>query len=453
MGRSWPNFAHDECTFGVTRSTGQEKRALMLQGLFIDSLNVKESSHIDLYLEQQKKRVLSCWTCKTCDFLLKSADPNSSEQYHFLDYSGTHEAAQDLEVFRKAVNIDKLSLLAVSYGTQIFATYATVFPESVDKIVLDSGMSPMPDFLSTAKDYARSINIRLEYLAFSCDTKNMRTPGSCPVPNMANCFQKVTSFLTQQLSSGALLPYENALANHLLFMTHDTDKNWSFLSQLCSAGEKQDLNMLRNATNLYGNSLNQDENKDVSVCESCPTSPSNVYGNEDYSVIMGNSIVPTANVPETLTLGQSLAGGCLSKDSFKQQVEIIDLLYPGLGTHLPARQFLYVYAMGYYWPEPHPTAPAGDVTIKGIVSGQLYDSSTPYSWTQEIKQAFPSMTLLTSQWIEHGLNQHDSSTPEINPNNNSCLNHIENYLLTGEIDISDGTVCRSGFHKLNIQQQ
>jgi hypothetical protein len=48
-----------------------------------------------------------------------------------------------------------------------------------------------------------------------------------------------------------------------------------------------------------------------------------------------------------------------------------------------------VYAMGFYWPKPHPIPPAGHPMVKGIISGQLlYDSHTPYEWTQEMKMAF-----------------------------------------------------------------
>jgi hypothetical protein len=104
---------------------------------------------------------------------------------------------------------------------------------------------------------------------------------------------------------------------------------------------------------------------------------------------------------------------------------------------LAAQSFMYWYSFGFYWPKGVPLAPRGNPFQEGIVSGMLYDSATPYVWTQQIRAAFKSTKLLTSQSFKHGLAD-DSVNPE-------CQRHIIRYFETGEVGIVDGTVCGEPF--------
>ncbi|MCZ4579504.1 MULTISPECIES: alpha/beta fold hydrolase [Gordonia] len=54
----------------------------------------------------------------------------------------TENTARDIEVVRRRLGETKISLYGVSYGTLLFATYATLFPQRVDRMVLDSGFDP-----------------------------------------------------------------------------------------------------------------------------------------------------------------------------------------------------------------------------------------------------------------------------------------------------------------------
>lgn len=67
----------------------------------------------------------------------------------------------------------------------------------------------------------------------------------------------------------------------------------------------------------------------------------------------------------------------------------------------------------------------------GIIVGMLYDSNTPYVWTQEMRTNFKYTSLLTSQSIFHGLAVND---PE-------CQRHVQAYLRDGYVSFSDGQVC------------
>lgn len=114
LGRSWPSFMHDECTFGRDDD-----------GDFIDPpKNPSDSALIKTFLQMYKERVFSCWACDACDFQLNATQKDGSvKTYHFLEYAGTKELAEDLYRFREAIKAEKLSLYGVSYGTQVMSTF------------------------------------------------------------------------------------------------------------------------------------------------------------------------------------------------------------------------------------------------------------------------------------------------------------------------------------------
>lgn len=66
-------------------------------------------------------------------------------QGHRLDHYTTPDNARDLDVLRAALGANKLNLLGVSYGSYLGAAYATLFPDHVGRLVLDSVVDPRRD--------------------------------------------------------------------------------------------------------------------------------------------------------------------------------------------------------------------------------------------------------------------------------------------------------------------
>src|SRR5699024_10758541 len=54
----------------------------------------------------------------------------------------TENTARDWERVRQALGVEQISIHGLSYGTLLGSTYATLFPEHTDKMVLDSGVHP-----------------------------------------------------------------------------------------------------------------------------------------------------------------------------------------------------------------------------------------------------------------------------------------------------------------------
>lgn len=68
------------------------------------------------------------------------ADRCSAKAGPILEHVSTADTARDLEVLRRAVGDAKLTYHGISYGTQLGATYANLFPNRIRAMVLDGTM-------------------------------------------------------------------------------------------------------------------------------------------------------------------------------------------------------------------------------------------------------------------------------------------------------------------------
>ncbi|MGD9998812.1 MAG: alpha/beta fold hydrolase [Ilumatobacteraceae bacterium] len=62
-----------------------------------------------------------------------------------LRHYSTEQTARDIDDLRIALGDDQISLLGISYGTYLFGMYATLFPDHVRAMVLDSAYEPTGD--------------------------------------------------------------------------------------------------------------------------------------------------------------------------------------------------------------------------------------------------------------------------------------------------------------------
>ncbi len=62
-----------------------------------------------------------------------------------LRFYSTENTAHDMEAIRVALGLDEISFLGISYGTYLGAVYATMFPDRVQAMVLDSAYEPNGD--------------------------------------------------------------------------------------------------------------------------------------------------------------------------------------------------------------------------------------------------------------------------------------------------------------------
>ncbi|WP_067183241.1 alpha/beta hydrolase [Microtetraspora niveoalba] len=84
------------------------------------------------------------------------ADACGNRWAWFLPHLTTENSARDMDAIRSALGEDRISYLGYSYGTYLGAVYATLFPQRVRRLVLDSVVDPAGVWYDAniAQDYA-----------------------------------------------------------------------------------------------------------------------------------------------------------------------------------------------------------------------------------------------------------------------------------------------------------
>jgi len=233
MGRSSPTFFVKECTF-----TPYEEEAGFV-GVDIDN---EES--IRSFARLSKACNLGCWNYPSFKVPVDEED-DTSKTYHFLEYSGTRQLAEDIERVRILFGDQKLSVHGVSYGTRVFGTYTTIFPDNVRLMVLDGSVIPNYDILQFSEDAARSTNQRIDYFIASCEMGNK----NCGVKDMRVCVNNLNNVLrdNQDMIQDK---YEDEFGNYLPIyklmqkIIQGMFGHYELAPGICSAAKENDFGQL-----------------------------------------------------------------------------------------------------------------------------------------------------------------------------------------------------------------
>src|SRR5690606_23966786 len=93
-----------------------------------------------------------------------------------LGHVDTISVARDLDVLRAVLGDEALTYLGFSYGTELGATYAALFPERVGRLVLDGALDPTLDTGEVAAGQAAGFQKALRAYVADC-----QAGGSCPL--------------------------------------------------------------------------------------------------------------------------------------------------------------------------------------------------------------------------------------------------------------------------------
>jgi len=92
-----------------------------------------------------------------------------------LPFVSTADSARDMEQIRRALGEDSISYFGFSYGSELGATYATLFPKSVRAMVIDGATDPNATFEERDRQQVVAIERSLDKLLGQCSAD-----AACP---------------------------------------------------------------------------------------------------------------------------------------------------------------------------------------------------------------------------------------------------------------------------------
>lgn len=321
---------------------------------------------------------------------------NGGELVHHV---GTVNVARDLDIVRSVVGDERFNYLGLSYGTNLGAVYAELFPQRVGRMVLDGALPASLDFVDITKEQAQS----LEY-AFHDFARDCAEQSDCPFTGgPKKVAAKLLAFLRalddkpimvgKRVLNEAVASY--AVLSYLYFPEYDYPALREALNALVKDREGGPLLTLLDERQSRGpDGAYLDNSTDAFYAVTCADSGETVSRDtaRQYAKEWG------AQMP---AFGESLAWGVLTCNN---------------------------------WPKPG-EAPITRTTAAGsapiLVVSTKHDPATPYQWGVRLADELASGHLLTWTGTNHTAYLSGSS----------CIDeHIDSYLLHGTVP-SEGTVC------------
>lgn len=168
------------------------------------------------------------------------------------EHVSTAEAARDMDVTRALLGQSELDWFGASYGTQLGATYATLFPENVGRMVLDGAVDPALDGVESSLGQARGFQLALEAYIDSCVEL-----ASCPLGQDADAALDRMTDLLDSIEAEPLPTDQDGreltagLAFYGVAVTLYDQATWTILTQALGPAIEGDGSVLLRLSDLY----------------------------------------------------------------------------------------------------------------------------------------------------------------------------------------------------------
>jgi len=313
-----------------------------------------------------------------------------------LPYISTRASAADMNSIRLALGEEKITYFGFSYGSELGATWATMYPNTVRAAVLDGATDPLSTSTEAGLAQAGGFEKQLTTFLAQCSKK-----ATCEFHNDGNSEDAIDALLLDLdanplVVSAERTPVTQGVAFTAIAQAMYSDSYWPQLQSALADAQKGDGAGLlalyddyyqRNPDGSYGNQL------EAFLAISCLDDP-----------------------------------GASSIEEVDASVDAFVAAAPRLGAN---------FAHGYscaLWPVPQ----AQQVTVSGkgagpiIVIGTTGDASTPLSSSRKMAKALESGVLLVVEADQHtgyGIN--------------TCIiMEVDNYLIDLTVPVNE-TTCKS----------
>ena len=147
-------------------------------------------------------------------------------------YFNTQQTARDMELMRELLGMEQLNYLGFSYGTELGANYAALFPDRVGKFVLDGAVDPTMDSSTKLLGQVKGFDAALRAYLTAC----LDTPEYCPFDgDIDSAMARISGFLQAR----EVRPLETTIDRQLgisaslagMIVTLYSQDSWIYLSQ------------------------------------------------------------------------------------------------------------------------------------------------------------------------------------------------------------------------------
>lgn len=316
-----------------------------------------------------------------------------------LEHVDTVSAAKDMDVLRAVLGDDTLTYVGYSYGTQLGATYAALFPDQVGRLVLDGALDPTLSSQELAEGQAAGFESALRAYVTDC-----QGGANCPLTgSVDDGLAQVKSLLDRAKRSPLPTSSDRTLTGSLAFsgiaLPLYDETSWPYLTMgLEGALVDGDGSVLLQLADLY-----YDRDADGTYSSNSTEAFWSIGCADDRS---------TTDIAE-----------------MREQAAAIEAVAPTVGSF-----FGYGGVTCAQWPVPE-AGGLDDYSAAGaapiLVIGTTNDPATPYAWAESLAQTLDSGTLLTYEGEGH----------TAYGRSNACiLDTVDAYLIDGTVP-DEGTRC------------
>ena len=314
------------------------------------------------------------------------------------NYMGTSQVARDIELVRTLIGAEKLNYLGYSYGTVLGATYATLFPDTVDRMVLDSAIDSQ--WASARQEFDQNVAIAsaISELLAGCEASEVH--GACP--STAAALGDVMSKLdaTPLLASDRTEVAGESLHSYLVTALYERNTGRQSALDTVSralAGEQSAIDDLARESAAGGSMIDLTGN--LIECHSFPTDP---------------DVVALIEHMQATGIPASMGGPEFTQEILDEFVDLSCFALRGVGDDITD---------SFSGPTGQPV----------LVIGITGDHATPYGSSQRLVQELGNARLLTLEGHGHAATFVDRS---------SCADDATVAYLIDGIVPREGTVCK-----------
>ena len=311
-------------------------------------------------------------------------------KYPDLEHLNTVETARDLDLIRGALGDAKLSYLGYSYGTELGAVYATLFPDHVRALVLDGAVDPTLTDVESDHQQAGGFENAYNRFVQHCIAQGAACPlGSDPAAKVTALLQQTATTPIASADPAEKREATDGIVTTAIISAMYDESSWDELSQAIESA------------------LSGDPTGVFALADSYNGRYTDADGTVHFSNLLdANAAISCNDSTEISTLDQVEA----RSKAWGEQ-------YPTFGG-----SFAWSLYTCTPWPtrrHPLPTITA-PTAAPSLVIGTTNDPATPYSGAISLTKALGAAQLLT--WDGDGHTAYPKTT---------CVtNAVDDYLIS-----------------------